>query len=96
MSAQTIRAVDRSKYYLRWEPLWERGFATLCKFRCARGHSCPSRRHVEGKFKLGNWVAIQRYHKDLLSVQRKRRLDAIGFVWDWRGTTFGNKTLRLF
>jgi Helicase associated domain len=78
------RAVDRSKYFLRWEPRWERGFAALSKFRAREGHSRPSRRHVEGKFKLGNWVAVQRYHKDLLSVKRKRRLNAIEFVWDWR------------
>lgn len=76
--------MDRSKYFLRWAPRWERGFATLSKFRAREGHSCPSRRHVEGKFKLGNWVAVQRYHKDLLSAKRKRRLDAMGFVWDWR------------
>jgi hypothetical protein len=79
-----VRALDRSKYYLRWQPRWERGFAALCKFRAREGHSCPSRRHVEGKFKLGNWVAVQRYHKDRLSVKRKRRLNAIGFVWDCR------------
>ena len=36
------------------------------------------------KFRLGDWVSVQRYRKDLLSVERKRRLNAIGFVWDWR------------
>jgi hypothetical protein len=29
-------------------------------------------------------VSVQRYRKDLLSSKRKRRLDAIGFVWDAR------------
>jgi hypothetical protein len=75
--------VPRSKYYLRWEPRWERGFAALCKFRAREGHCCPPRRHVEGNFKLGNWVSVQRYHKEFVSTERKRRLDAIGFVWDW-------------
>ena len=40
---------------------------------------------MEGNFKLGQWVSVQRYRKDLLKVERKRRLDAIGFIWDWKG-----------
>jgi Helicase associated domain len=63
---------------------WERGFTALCKFRAREGHSCPSRHHVERNFKLGDWVSVQRYRKRFLPAQRKRRLDAIGFVWDWR------------
>ena len=69
---------------LRRERHWERGFAVLSRFRAREGHCCPSRHHVEGKFRLGDWVSVQRYRKDLLSVERKRRLNAIGFVWDWR------------
>jgi Helicase associated domain len=63
---------------------WERGFATLSKFRARERHSWPSRRHAEGGYELGQWVAVQRYRKDLLSAERERRLDAIGFIWDWR------------
>ena len=63
---------------------WEKGFAALSKFLAREGHCCPSRHHVEAKFKLGPWVAAQRYRKDLVPLKRKRRLDAIGFVWDWR------------
>jgi Helicase associated domain len=63
---------------------WERGFATLSKFRRREGHCCPSRWHAEGNFELGQWVSVQRYRKDLLPIERKRRLDAIGFIWDWR------------
>jgi hypothetical protein len=39
---------------------------------------------MEGNFPLGDWVSSQRYRKDVLPLERKRRLDAIGFVWDWR------------
>jgi len=35
-------------------------------------------------FKLGQWVSVQRYRKHLVPVERKRRLNRIGFVWDWR------------
>jgi hypothetical protein len=63
---------------------WERGFVALSKFRAREAHCCPERHHVEGKFKLGQWVSVQRYRKDFVPVERKRRLDRIGFVWDWR------------
>jgi Helicase associated domain len=64
---------------------WETGFAALCRFRARVGHCCPSRHHVEGKFPLGSWVVTQRYYlsKGRILPERKRRLDAIGFVWDW-------------
>jgi len=48
---------------------------------------------VEGKYNLGAWVVVQRYRKDNLSVERKRRLDSIGFVWNWRDL-LGNGALR--
>ena len=63
---------------------WEKGFAALAKFHAREEHGLPPSRHVEGKFKLGVWVRTQRYYKDNLSAKRKRRLNAIGFVWDWR------------
>jgi hypothetical protein len=63
---------------------WERGFAALSKFRKREGHCCPPRYHLEGKYNLGNWVTAQRYLKNKLSVERKKRLDRIGFVWNWR------------
>jgi hypothetical protein len=63
---------------------WERGFAALSKFRKRKRHCCPPRYHLEGKHSLGQWVTTQRYLKGDLSVERKRRLDRIGFVWNWR------------
>jgi hypothetical protein len=63
---------------------WRQGFAALCKFRRRKGHCCPPQRHVEGKYNLGAWAIVQRYRKEDLSVERKKRLDRIGFVWNWR------------
>jgi hypothetical protein len=82
MSAQPNCAVDGRPLY--WKRRWERGFAVLRTFRARKGHCCPSRRHLEGGFNLGQWVSVQRYRKDLMPAERKRRLDKIGFVWDWR------------
>ncbi len=56
----------------------------MSKFRTHEGHCCPSRRHVEGGFNLGQWVSVQRCRKDVMPVERKRSLNKIGFVWDWR------------
>jgi len=33
----------------------------LSKFRRRESHCCPSRHHMEGNFKLGQWVSVQRY-----------------------------------
>jgi hypothetical protein len=63
---------------------WEIGFAALSKFYAREGHCCPSRNHIEGNCNLGPWVSNQRYYKRGLSEDRKRRLDAMGFVWNWR------------
>ena len=72
------------------ENRWERGFAALSKFRKRSGHCCPPQTHVEGKFRLGQWVSVQRYLKGKLSIQRKRRLDRIGFVWNWNEYRWDN------
>jgi hypothetical protein len=63
--------------------LWETGFAALCRFRAREGHCCPWLHHFEGNVPLGAWVTTQRYYKDRVLPERKRRLKAIGFVWDW-------------
>jgi hypothetical protein len=63
---------------------WEKGFAALCKFRAREGHCCPAPDHVEDTFRLGVWVTNQRHRKGFLPLERERRLDAIGFIWDRR------------
>jgi hypothetical protein len=37
---------------------------------------------MEGTFKLGQWVGMQRYAKDTMPAERRELLDEIGFVWD--------------
>jgi Helicase associated domain len=86
---QTIRQLRCAVLRLRrWSKaniaLWEKGFAALCKFSAREGHCCPSPYHVEDTFRLGLWVANQRRRKSLLPLERERRLDAIGFIWNPR------------
>ena len=63
---------------------WDEGFAALIKFKAREGHCRVSRYHLEGVYKLGQWVSVQRLSRNDLSAERKKRLNAIGFVWDGR------------
>ncbi len=84
-----------------WDALhaaWERGFDALklCKER--EGHCNVPRPHIEGGFRLGKWVGTQRINKDTMPAERKRRLDAIGFIWNARESEWeeGFAALRAF
>ena len=57
----------------------------MAKFKARKGHCCAPWRHIEGKFKLGQWVILQRKAKDEMPAKHKKRLNAIGFVWDGQG-----------
>ena len=61
---------------------WDEWFGLLLRFKAREGHCLVPRRHIEGKSKLGSWVSVQRKIRDTISAERKKRLDAIGFVWD--------------
>jgi hypothetical protein len=63
---------------------WEKGFAALTKFKKREGHCRVTRFYVEGGYKLGPWASTQRYLRDKMPIERRERLDAIGFLWDWR------------
>ena len=43
-------------------------------------HAVPDR-HIEVTFNLGVWVGTQRRNKDTMPIERKQRLNEIGFVW---------------
>ena len=67
-----------------YEDAWEKGFAALTKFKTRKGHCRVPQNYVEGNCKLGQWVSVQRYNRKTIDVERKQRLNKIGFVWDWR------------
>jgi superfamily II DNA or RNA helicase len=70
---------------LVWDVLdsgWEEGFAALKTFKAREGHCSVPKLHIEATFKLGQWVSVQRTRGANVSAERRKRLDAIGFVWD--------------
>ena len=82
MSTACRRQLDAIKF--DWDPredAWEKGFAALKRFKAREKHCRVPRRHQEGAFNLGTWVVNRRNRRGILSVQRRRQLDAIGFVW---------------
>ena len=70
-----------------WDPneqKWEQGFNELSAYHQEHGNCLvPQKFITESGYKLGQWVGVQRkaYGKNLLSDERKRRLDALGLVW---------------
>ena len=68
-----------------WDALteqWEEGFSALLKYKEYKGHCSVPTDHLENDYRLGKWVSHQRGGKDILSEDRKRQLDELGFVWD--------------
>ena len=83
IAAKRLERLNRIGFVIdAYQTRWEKGFSALAKFKARKGHCRVPWRHIEGKFRLGQWVALQRKAKDkMLSVFRKR-LNTIGFVWD--------------
>lgn len=65
---------------------WDEGFAALISFKQREGHCRVPRFHIEAGYRLGQWVAVQRYYNQrlLLCPERTARLDAEGFIWNRR------------
>ena len=83
LSAERRQRLDRIGFVLdAYESRWEKGFAALAKFKARKGHCRVPCRHIEGKFRLGRWVLLQRKVKDKMLAKRRKRLNAIRFVWD--------------
>ena len=63
------------------EYTWGKGFAALTKFKKREGHCLVPAQYIDQKFKLGQWVTVQRRSKNKMSAKRRKRLNVIGFVW---------------
>ena len=61
---------------------WEAGFAALLDYVAREGHARVPNLHVEGDFKLGSWVGMQRVKRERTSDDRRDRLEALpGWTW---------------
>jgi hypothetical protein len=68
-----------------WAPVtetWDESFNALKKFRDREGHCRVYQNHIEDGVKLGSWINRQRQSMKLLTAERIRLLDSVGFVWD--------------
>jgi len=66
---------------------WEEAFEHLRHFVEREGHAHVPQGHVEGNYRLGSWVTVQRAFraKGQLASDRIARLDALpGWAWDAR------------
>jgi len=65
----------------RSEDAWNKGIAALLAFKGRVGHCAVPRQHREHGYRLGQWVAVQRYNRANLASTRKAQLDHVGFLW---------------
>ena len=61
---------------------WERGFSKLLHFKELEGHCRVPTTLKLGAYNLGGWVVGQRKNKDSIPLDRKQKLDEVGFVWN--------------
>ena len=62
---------------------WDEMYGRLIVFQRANGHRrVPKEYQTEDGYRLGRWVGFQRRNRDKMDPERRRRLDALGFVWD--------------
>lgn len=59
---------------------WEAMFDRLCKFKEKNGDCVVPSVYSEDP-KLGTWVHVQRSRRNLLSEERREKLNSIDFVW---------------
>jgi len=81
MSDERRERLDRLGF--DWHPSetdWEKGFSLLKSYKERMGNCRVPKTHEEDGFHLGQWVRSQRY-SNVLSEDRRRRLDHLGFVW---------------
>ena len=59
---------------------WDIMYGRLLEYKRKNGH-CRVPQYYKEDQKLGRWVDNQRCRKERLSEERKKKLDAVGFMW---------------
>ena len=83
MAEQRRRKLDELGFI--WdvnEAEWEDGYSYLKRYQDRERDCRVPLSHEENGFRLGGWVRIQRVNRHRLPPERRRRLEALGFVWD--------------
>eukprot|EP00978_Attheya_sp_CCMP212_P048869 scaffold586586_cov114-Attheya_sp.AAC.2 len=90
LTPQRIAQLDAAGFVWgsAFEEQWNIMFNRLKQFKQQYGH-CGVPRSFKGDYDnachLGSWAALQRQKRnimDTLSLERKEKLDSIGFLWD--------------
>jgi superfamily II DNA or RNA helicase len=84
LGGEQIRQLERLPGWT-WDPIgdsWGKNYRLLEEFTLREGHAQVSARHIEGRSRLGAWVADQREKRDKLTVERQTQLAALpGWTW---------------
>ena len=77
---------------------WDEWYGRLKVFHQREGHCLVPVEYCEQGFQLGYWVVNQRSSRELMSLERRARLDALGFVWQVQTAQWeeGFRALELF
>jgi hypothetical protein len=90
LSTERRRRLDELGFI--WDPIeadWEEGFSHLKRYMERVGDCSFPREFKEHGYNLGLWAYRQRSRRNELSSERRRRLDEVGFVWDWHEAVWG-------
>ena len=87
--AENSMPVDRREKLealgFEWNTLtsaWDRGLAALERFKVREGHCRVPAGYLAGTYRLGSWVKNQRNRKVRIPIERRQKLEELGFEWD--------------
>ena len=61
---------------------WNRGYKLLKKYKNENGDCIVPQNFEYSDFNLGLWISAQRQNIQTISIERREKLDKIGFIWD--------------
>ena len=83
LSKDKIKRLSRIGFI--WDALdnqWEKGFNALKNYKNREGHFRIARDYIEDGITLKSWAQYQKKNKGILSIERVKLLDKLGFIWD--------------